>query len=79
MVELMKIMATSFKNPMHVLLHSLPPTLYQANNTRLHWRLPDAPGEVWVSLLWGHCSFFLSPGTHKVVFVLSKRLFPSPM
>ena len=30
----------------------------------------------WVSLLWGHCYFLLSPGAHKVFFVPSKSLFP---
>ena len=34
-----------------------------------HW-------QVWVSLLWGHCSFLLRPGMHKVLFVPSKNLFP---
>ena len=29
-----------------------------------------------VSLLWGHCSFLLGPGVHKVLFVPSKSLFP---
>ena len=28
------------------------------------------------SLLWGHCSFLLGPGAHKVLFVPSKSLFP---
>ena len=28
------------------------------------------------SLLWGHCSFLLGPGVHKVLFVPSKSLFP---
>ena len=27
----------------------------------------------------GHCSFLLDPGTHKVLFVPSKSLFPSPV
>ena len=40
MVEVMKIMVTSFKNPMHVLLHSVPPTLQQATTDPcLLWRL----------------------------------------
>ena len=30
MVEVMKKMVTSFKGPMHALLHSVPPTLHQA-------------------------------------------------
>ena len=36
----------------------------------------DTHGIVWVSFLWGHCSFLLGPGTHKVLFVPSKNLFP---
>ena len=31
--------------------------------------------QVWVSLLWGHCSFLLGPDVHKVLFVPSKSLF----
>ena len=38
----------------------MPPTLQQATtNPCLCWRLLDTPGQVWVSLLWGHCSFLL--------------------
>ena len=37
---------------------------------------PGHPGQVWISLLCGHCSFFLGPGVHKVLFVPSKSLFP---
>ena len=45
---------------MHALLHSLSPTLEQVTtDPRLCWRLLDTPGQVWVSLLWGHCSFLL--------------------
>ena len=62
---------------MHVLLHSVPPTLHQATTDPcLHQRLLDTHRHVRVSLLWGHCSFLLGPGTHKVLFVLSKSLFP---
>ena len=39
-------------------------------------RLLDTHRQVWVSLLWGHCSFLLGPGVHKVLFVPSKSLFP---
>ena len=38
-------------------------------------RLLDTHRQVWVSLLWGHCSFFLGPDAHKVLFVPSKSLF----
>ena len=61
---------------MHLLLHSVPPALQQATtNPCLCWRLLDIPGQVWVSLLWGQCSFLLGPGVHKVLFVPSKCLF----
>ena len=42
----------------------------------LCWRLLDTHGLVWVSLLWGHCSFLLGPAVHKVFFVPYKSLFP---
>ena len=75
MVEVMKIMLTSFKRSRHVLLHSVLLTLQQATtDPRLCWRLPDTHRQVWVSLLWGHCSFLLGPGAHKLLFVPSKRL-----
>ena len=62
---------------MLALLHSVPPALQQSTaDPRFHWRLLDTPGQVWVSLLWGHCSFLLGPGAHKVLFVPSKSLFP---
>ena len=61
---------------MRALMHSVPPTLQQATaNPHLHWRLLDTHGRVWVSLLWGHCSFLLGLGVHKVLFVPSKSLF----
>ena len=39
-------------------------------------RLLDTHQQVWVSLLWGYCSFLLGPGAHKVLFVPSKSLSP---
>ena len=65
---------------MHELLHPVPSTLQQATtDLHLHWRLLDTPRHVWVSLLWGHCSFLLGPGVHNVLFVPFKSLFPSPV
>ena len=62
---------------MLALLHSVSPTLHQATaDPCLRCRLLDTPGQVWVSLLWGHWSFLLSPGAHKALFVPSKSLFP---
>ena len=41
-----------------------------------HWRLPDTHRQVWLSLLWGRCSFLLASGSHRILFVPSKSLFP---
>ena len=63
------------KGLMPALLYSVPVTLQQAIvNPCFRWRLLDTHRQVWVSLLWGHCSFLL--GAYKVLFVPSKRLFP---
>ena len=62
---------------MHTLLHSVPPTLQQANtDPHLRKRLLDTHGQVWVSLLWGHYSFLLGSSVHKLLFVPSKSLCP---
>ena len=75
MVEVMKIMVISSQRSRAP--HSMPLTLQQGTtNPRLCQRLLDTHGQVWVSLLWGHCSFLLGPGIHKVLFVPSKNLFP---
>ena len=50
-----------------------------AGHPCLCWRFLDTHGQVWVNLLWGHCSFLLGPGEYKVLFVPSKCLFPSPV
>ena len=64
-------------NEDQALLSSVPLTLQQATiDSRPCGRLLDTPVQVWVSLLWGHCSFFLGPGLHKVLFVPSKSLLP---
>ena len=70
-------MATSCKRSHHALLHSVPPALQQATAYPcLCWRILDTHRQVWVSLLWGHCSFLLGPGAHKVLFAPSQSLFP---
>ena len=60
---------------MHTLRYSEPSTLQQATaDPCLHERLLDAHRQLWVSLLWGPCSFLLHPGA-QVFFVPSKSLF----
>ena len=80
MMEIMKIMETSFKRS-----HACTATLSVPNPATNHHRptpLPETPGHSQASLsqtcgvLWGHCSFLLGPGVHKVLFVPSKSLFP---
>ena len=69
-----------FKGLMPALLYSVTLTLWQATvNPHLHPRLLDTHRQVWLSHLWGHCSFFLCPGAHKVLFVPLSVCFPSPV
>ena len=78
MMEVMKIMATSFKRS-----HAWTATLSAPNSAAGHHQpMPplETPGQSWASLgqsLVG--SLLLSPGVHKVLLVPSKRLFPSPV
>ena len=72
-------MATSSKRAYVIprSLHQEPLPLKQATaDPYLLQRLLDIHRQVWVSLFWGHCSFPLGPGAHKVLFVPSKSLFP---
>ena len=64
---------------MYALLHSVLLNLQQATaNACLHQRLLDTHRQVWVRLFWGHCSFLLGAGAHKILFVPFKSLFPQP-
>ena len=76
MVEVMKIMVTFFKRSHGHTATLSAPTLQQATaNPCQCRRLLDTHGQVWVSVLWGHCSFLLGPGVYKILFVPSKSLF----
>ena len=71
----MQTILTSLKKSNAGLLHSGPLTLQQSTaDPHLHRGLLFTHGQVWVSLLWGHCSFLLGLGAHKVLFVPSKSL-----
>ena len=79
MVEVVKIMATSFKRSHACTAALSAPALQQATaDPRLHWRCLDTHRQAWLSLLWGHCSFLLGPGAQGSV-VPSKSLVPSPV
>ena len=61
----------------HAMPHSVPSTPQQATaNPCLRWRLLNTHRHIWLSHIWGHCSFLLGPGAHKVLFVSPKNLFP---
>ena len=62
---------------MHTLLHSVPPTPQQATTDPcLCQRLLDAHRQIWVSLLWGHCSFLLGPGAQGSICALQESVSP---
>ena len=62
---------------LRALLQSVFPTLQQATaDPRLHQQLLDIHGQVWASLLEGHCTFLLGPGVQKVLSVPSQSLLP---
>ena len=70
MVKVMKIMVyciRALSAPKLAACHHRPTSLPS---------LLDTHRQVCVSLLWGHCSFLLGPGVHKVLSVPSKSLFP---
>ena len=77
MVEVTKIMVTSFKRS-----HAHTAALSAPNPATGHRRpmpLPGSPGHSWASLgqsLVGSLFLFLGPSAHKVLFVPSRSLFP---
>ena len=73
----MKIIMISFRRS-HSLAAALsvPSLQLTTEDPILCWRLLDTHGQVWVSLLWDHCSFLLGPGVYKLLFIPAKSLFP---
>ena len=41
-------------------------------NPCLHLRLPNTYRQVWLNLLWGHCSFLLGPGAQTFICALQE-------
>ena len=85
MVGVMAVMATSFKSTYTSMLCSQTIavtvlTLQKATvDPHLRQQLLNSHREVWLSLLWSHCSFFLDPGAHKVLLCPPRVCFPSPV
>ena len=64
--------------PMTVVVSAPDSTVGHSQRTPLL----EAPGharQIWLSLLWGHCSFLLLPGAHKVLSCPPRVCFPSPV
>ena len=80
MVEVMKIMVTSFKSA-HAgsAACSAPNPAAGHANPWLPQGFLDTHRQVWVNLFWGHLSSLLGSGAHKVLFVPSNSLFPGPV
>ena len=69
-------MATSYKGS-NGHTATVPPTLQQATaNLCLCQRLLDIHGQVLISLLWGHCSFLLGPGSQRFSLCPLRVYFP---
>ena len=67
---------TSFKSPTRACSTQCPQPCSRPPQSRIHQRLLDTHGQVGAGLSWGHCSFLLGPGVHKVLFVPTKSPFP---
>ena len=76
MVEAMKIMGTSFnRSCARAAALSAPSPAAGHRQPTPPLETPGHSQQVWASLLWGHCSFLMGPGAHKILFVPSKGLF----
>ena len=77
MVAVMKIMVTSFKRSYaHTASFSAPNPAAGHHRPTPPLETPGHSWQVWISLLWGHCSFLLDPDIHKVLLVPSNSQFP---
>ena len=75
LVEVRKILVT-FKRPCAgTAVLGAPDPAASHRQPTLCLRLLDPTGES-QSVLWGHCSFLLGPGAHKILSVPCKSLFP---
>ena len=75
MMEVMKIMVTSFKRShAHTASFSASDLAEATADSRLHQGLLDTHRQVWVSLLWGHCFLPLGPGAQVSVCALQESV-----
>ena len=73
----MKLMVTSFKRShAGTALLSVSDSVVGHCQPKPSLETPGHSGQVWVSLLWRHCSLLLRPGVHRILVLPSKGLFP---
>ena len=70
------VMATSFKRTYGSTILFSAPDPAAGHPRSVSTGGPWTHRQVWVSLLWGHCSFLLGPRAGKPLSVSSKGLFP---
>ena len=76
MVGVMAIMVPSFKRAYaRIVAFSAPDPMVSTVDPCFCQRLLDTHRQVWVSLLWGHCSFLLGPGAYNVLLEPSQLLW----
>ena len=77
MVGVMKVMMISFKTAcVCIVVFSAFDLAAGHCQPTPRQRLLHTHRQGWLSLLWGHWSFFLAPSAHRILFVPSKSLFP---
>ena len=75
-MEVMKIMVTFFKRShAHTAILSAPNPAAGHHQPMPLPRFLDLHRQVWVSLLWGYCSFLLGPGAQGSVCALQESVF----
>ena len=80
MVEVVKMLATSFKGShAGTAALSAPSPAAGPRRPTPPQRPLGTPGKVWVSLLWGQCPFLLGPGAHKALLCPPRVCFPGPV
>ena len=73
----MKLMVTSFKRShAGTALLSVSDSVVGHCQPKPSLETPGHSGQVWVGLLWRHCSLLLRPGVHRILVLPSKGLFP---
>ena len=75
MVPVVVAMVTFKRTCAHTVVFSAWTPQQATVDPYLHQRRLDTQREVWLSLLWGHCSSLLAPGVHKALYCVCTNLY----